>query len=172
MNIMHGDSNAVEQYFSQVGTYVEEETTYFNGFELMQPYMFSDFKLGDTPENGCQYLIALNDNDEVCGVLKWKRYSLPDHQFVPENEAEPEDNYNAIRLIDVRKDQRNIGIAKTLMRAFSNLLSKEEFVVGGRATSMGKVTNIHEWMEREVKQKYYISETRLVEDWEEENAVW
>ena len=171
MSIVYGTTQSLVEYLNSHGTYFENDTEYYEGFELLQPYAFQLSDLKNSPENGCQYLVRLNEKQEIIGVLKWKRYSLPDHLFVPENEKDQTDNYIAIRFIDIHKDYRKRGIAKELALALSQRLDDSP-IVGGKATPSGKESNIHRWLENQVSQKYYISEVDLVDEWEEENAVW
>lgn len=154
-------------YFNNMPTYKEDNTVYFSGFSLMQPYFFSN--ADSSIETGCQYLVAFNQQNLPIGVLKWKRYSLPDHKYVPEHLANQVDSYLAIRLIDVRADYRQKGVATALVKKFTENIPSNNNIVGGKATALGKQAKIHDLFKKLLYQNYYISEVTLVEEWEEEN---
>lgn len=125
------------------------EDHWYEHFDLMGPRMFEDARQGATTEEGTGYLVALLGEHPV-GVLKWKRYGIPDHRFVPEDKkAKP--NYLAIRLLDVRDDVRQKGVALMLLRRWRDeFLDDGQVVVGGKATASGRSTGIHRWMGREL----------------------
>lgn len=169
MEFFQGETNDIAFFFREIGTRKEDDVEYYKNFDLMKPSIFHNFKQGMNSEVGCRYLLLLEGN-EVIGVLKWKRYGLPNHEFVSEDEVNEKESYVAIRLIDVNEKYRQEGHALELIRYWSrNILRLEDIVVGGKATPKGKGANIHSWLEREIKQKYYISEIDLINEWEEKN---
>lgn len=169
MPIIYGNTIDIERYFNTHPTCLQDQTTYFEEFDLMRPSFFEDAKEEFTSETGCQYLVYIDEQEQPLGVLKWKRYGLPHHQFIREEEAYEANSYLAIRLVDVKTSERNKGIALSLVRAFTKRHGHHGYVVGGKATPSGNIANIHDWMKRELSQTYYISESDLVDDWEEEN---
>lgn len=158
-------------YFENHTTMEEASGVYYDGFDLVRPLFGELYDAGYLPELGCQYLLAL-EAGEVVGVLKWKRYRLPDHAYVPEDDADAEENYLAIRFVDVKQAYRQTGIAKALLRAFSEREAEELPIVGGRATPAGERANIHRWVARELHQPYYIDEVDLLEQWENARYAW
>lgn len=172
MTFIKGTTKEVQSYFQNHPTYVEDEIVYYEGFDLMRPSFFENMEDTGYPEYGCRHLLSLNEQKEVVGVLKYKRYSIPGHHFVPEEEANEVESYIAIRFIDVKQSARKQGVALSLVQEFSSMLHEDELIVGGKATTKGREANIHTWFERELTQKYYISEVDLIEEWEEENEDW
>jgi GNAT superfamily N-acetyltransferase len=171
VTVIFGETNNIVKYFNDYPVYYDDGIGYYEGFDLMRPAFFNNYDLGHTPEVGCQYLLRLGEDGEVIGVIKWKRYGLPDHQFVSEGEKNEVNNYIAIRFVDVHENHRRKGVAKELVVALSQRLD-DECIVGGQATPSGRKCNIHLWMKECFSQKYYISEVKLLDEWEEENCEW
>lgn len=171
MQIIYGNTEEIIPYFQEMETQEEEGIVYYKGFDLMRPAFFEELGEAYSPEFGCQYLLAVEDN-RVIGVLKWKRYGIPDHEYVSEEASEETESYNAIRFVDIKKSNRQQGVAKKLVQALSERLDEADYVVGGRATPSGEEANIHDWMKRELAQLYYQSEITLIEEWEEENEIY
>lgn len=139
------DAKGAEGWFRDIPV----EDHWYEHFDLMGPRMFEEARQGVASEEGTGYLIALLGEHPV-GVLKWKRYGIPDHRFVPEDKKE-RPNYLAIRLLDVRNDVRQKGVALALLRRWADeFLDDGQVVVGGQATASGRSTGIHRWMEREL----------------------
>lgn len=169
MKFAYGSTKHIQDFFAKMKTYKEEDGhVYFEGFDLMKPSFFEDIKNECSPEEGCQYLLYLNEQEEVVGILKWKRYGIPNHEYVQEDESK--ESYVAIRFVDVVAECRDKGVAISLIKHWSeNNLRFNDKVVGGKATPKGKEVNIHRWMKRELSQDYYISENDVIEEWEENN---
>lgn len=158
----------LSRLFENHTTKNEDGVVYYQGFDLMRPDFFADYKYSHSAEHGCQFLVCLIGN-QPAGILKFKRYALPDHKFVPETASGLSDSYLAVRFVDVHADHRQQGIARELNQAFAARFP-ETFIVGGKATPSGKRAHIHRWMREPFGRYYYVSEIDLVDDWEEENA--
>lgn len=171
MKIHYKKSTEMKQLFTDMDTYVEDGVEYFKGFDLVQPASFDSADLEGSAEYGCQYLVCLDEQERPIGVLKWKRYGLPNHEFVSEAEHLDKDSYIAIRFIDIHRNYRKQGIAKELVLQLSERLD-DDFVVGGKATPSGREANIHTWLKRQFTSNYFTNENTLVEEWEEENCAW
>jgi hypothetical protein len=115
MNFKYGSTKEILSFFNAMETYVENHIEYYKEFELMSPSFFKHVDDPDTPEFGTQYLLYLNEQQKVLGILKWKRYGIPHHEFVSEEEAFQKENYVAIRFIDVAVSERKKGIAIALI---------------------------------------------------------
>lgn len=166
ITIQQGTTDQIKTLFENIQTYTEKDHSYpyYTGFDLMSPTFFEHTE--PSAEDGCLYLVALNQQNEPIGVLKTKRYGLPLHEFVPEEKASAEDSYVSIRLIDVRKDMQNTGLAKELIHYWSqSILNPDDTIVGGSATPKGMATNIHQWIDRTTTQRYEPNELILVDDW-------
>lgn len=166
--IYQGTIAQINHLFKQQPINTDDDLQTYRGFDLVTPVFFKNRALSF--EHGCQYLIQTDQNGHVSAVLKFKRYSLPLHNYVAEQDANNQDTYVAIRLIDVRADLRQTGLAKQLIHFWgTTVLRPSDVVVGGRATQLGQQTAIHSWLDRELPQRYVTSEIELVNDWLEEH---
>lgn len=173
MVFKHVNTIGVKPFFESKAVYEEESFFYYEGFHLMSPRFFDDGDAMRGAEYGCQYLLALNAEQEVIGILKWKRYGIPNHDFISEEKCGEEDSYIGIRFIDVESSNRRKGIALSLVKHWSqHIVRPEDKVVGGKATEMGRQSGIHDWMKRELSQSYYLNEGRVIEEWEENNEEY
>lgn len=109
----------------------------FEGFEGFSPI--------DVVEDKCQFIIATTKDNEVVGVIKFKRYKSSNHDFLSEDDflsyKKGIKNYKGIMFVDVREDFRKMGIAKQMISHFCNITEKEGTKTAirlGRLTSLGK----------------------------------
>lgn len=166
---LHVDSYIAKDLLKNLSITLEEDVTYYSHFDLLSPRFFVDLDINQG-ELGCQYLFLL-ENDKIIGAIKWKRYSIPHHQFVSEDDTQ--ESYVAIRLVDIHENYRQKGYAKELVKYWGiHCLKENDLVVGGKETNSGAESNIHHWISNTITQKYYKSEITLVEDWEEENYIF
>lgn len=104
---------------------------------------FEGFSPIDIDEHKCQFIIATNEEKDVIGVIKLKRYKFFNHEFLSEEDFQAHKkrikNYKGIMFIDVREDFRKQGVARQMIKHLCDI-TKEE----GTKTSirLGKLTHL------------------------------
>lgn len=119
----------VDYDFCKIGLY--------QGFRFFSPI--------DLDEDTCQFILATNDENEIVGVLKFKRYKTSNHDYVSEDEfksyTKSIKTYKGIRFVDVREDCRKQGIAREMIKCLCDMTITEgdkTHIQLGMLTPLGK----------------------------------
>lgn len=107
----------------------------FEGFEGFSPI--------DLEENQCNFIISVNTNNDIVGVIKFKRYKMNNHEYLSEDNFNSYKkgikNYKGIMFVDVREDFRRKGVARNMIKLLADITNKE---TSKTAIRLGKLTHL------------------------------
>lgn len=117
----------------------------FDGF-----YYFAPVDFNDAPHNnGTRFITAIcHHTKQVIGVMKTKRYSQDNHQFVPEDEKDTIPNYVAILYVDIHRSWQRKGVAKALYQELNDQMKKPDVVLGTPLSKDGRLAKLNEVRQR------------------------
>lgn len=127
-----------------ISSYIKELNEMKVNYERFSPGIFEGFE-GFSPidiqEDKCQFIIATNEQKDIVGAIKFKRYKFNNHEFLSEDNffsSENEiKNYKGIMFVDVREDYRKQGIARKMIKYLCDMTKME----GNKtAIRLGKLT--------------------------------
>ncbi|MBQ8997081.1 MAG: GNAT family N-acetyltransferase [Clostridium sp.] len=112
----------------------------YNGFDIFSPI--------DLDEPKCKFIFAA-DEENILGVIKFKRYKMRNHDYLSEEEFKTYKtgikNYKGIMFVDVKDDYRRNGIAKEMIKYLCDITKAEGPKTGfrlGKLTPLGKKANL------------------------------
>lgn len=109
----------------------------FKGFEGFSPI--------DIEENQCNFIVSINEANDIIGVIKFKRYKMSNHAYLSEEDFNAYENgiknYKGIMFVDVREDFRQKGVARNMIKHLADITNEETSKTAirlGKLTYMGK----------------------------------
>lgn len=107
----------------------------FKGFEGFSPI--------DLEENKCNFILSVNETNDIVGVIKFKRYKMSNHDYLSENDFNSYKNgiknYKGIMFVDVREDFRRKGVSRSMIKLLADITNTE---TSKTAIRLGKLTHL------------------------------
>lgn len=117
----------------------------FDGFTFFGSQEF------DVHEMNARYLVAIDDHqNQIIGIMKFRRYSLLTAQPIDESDKLIFDNYIKIEYVDVVSEWRTQGVATNLYFHLNQLLDKTDTIVGRPLTEDGRNAQLDEIREEHI----------------------
>lgn len=139
MQVFYVKGNDIKEF---IGNFNDMNVNY-DSFQFGIYEGFEGFSPIDIDEGKCQFILASNEDNDIIGVIKFKRYKQRNHEYLTEEDftSKPRLNYKGIMFVDVREDYRRKGVATEMIKLFSDITDKEgdkTSVVLGKLTHLGR----------------------------------